>query len=83
LSQLRSIIRPAAVAILLFSLISILSDSLITNGWIDKSGWIGLFFSSGMMFLIFFLISFYVGLNKVQRKNILRRFKAIVAVMPA
>ena len=83
LSQLRTIVRPAAITILLFSLISIISVSSRINSWIDHSGWIGLIFSSGITFLLFFAISFYVGLNKFQRNNILRRFTAIVAVMPA
>lgn len=76
-SQLKSALRPGGVTIFLFVLVSFLSALPAVHRWVDEGGWAGLIVSAGISFGILFFISFYAGLNKNQRGQILRRFKSM------
>jgi O-antigen/teichoic acid export membrane protein len=82
-SQLKSIIRPLIVTIFLFVFISIFTDSKLIESWIDQRRWIGLIISNFLTLPLFFSFSFFIGLNKAQRMNILRRLRAIVSTAAA
>ncbi len=79
-SQLKGILRPVLVAVLLFSLASKLSDLLFTSNWFSASGWIDLILSVGVTFGLVLLLAFYTGLSGDQRRHILRRVRMVVAI---
>lgn len=81
-SQFRSIQRPALVTTLFFVLSSKLGDILGTNIWLGTFGWIDLFLSVGLTFGVVLLLAFYTGLSGNQRRQILRRFRLVVAMVP-
>lgn len=82
-SQLRGIVRPALATILLFAAVLTLSAQPAVNRWIDQSGWIGFVFSVGVTCGFIFIATFWMGLNRVQRTNIFRRFKSILDANPS
>lgn len=81
-SQLKSILRPALVTILIFLMASMLGDLLVKNSRFAVSGWIELILLVGVTLGITLLFAFYTGLSKNQRKNILQRVRMVVAIVP-
>lgn len=79
-SQLKGMLRPALVTVVLFSLASKLSDLLLTSNWFSASGWIDLILSVGVTFGLVLLLAFYAGLSGDQRRHILRRVRMVVAI---
>ncbi len=78
--QLRSILRPAFVTFLLFSLTTELGDLLTKSTWFTVSGWIGLAALVGVTFGVASLLTFYAGLSGSQRGRILRRVRMLMTI---
>ena len=66
-SQLKSVLRPILITILLFWLVLSLDDFLAANTWL------GLIFGSGVTVGVVSLLAFYSGLSGNQRHRILQR----------
>jgi O-antigen/teichoic acid export membrane protein len=81
-SQLKAALRPACTTFCLFLLASGLDRLMLTYNWTVVNGWINLAFSVGLTFLLFLSLSFYVGLKDNQRRQILRRIRAVIAIAP-
>jgi hypothetical protein len=80
-SQLRGVLRPAFVTILLFCLVSLL-DSPFVNIWNAVRGWVSLFLSVGFTFGVVLPLAFFAGLSGNHRRQILRRVRTVVAITP-
>jgi O-antigen/teichoic acid export membrane protein len=72
-SQLKGVLRPAFVTVLLFSLASKLGNFL------TASGWVGLVLSVVVTLGVVLLLAFFAGLSGNQRRHILRRVRMVVA----
>ena len=77
-SQLKGILRPALVTVLLFVLASGLSRLLPTLTWSGVRGWINLFLSAGVTGILLLSLSFYAGLSSDQRRAIVRRVRGVM-----
>lgn len=76
-SQLKALFRPAIVTLLLFGLAALFeksAESIVVPG---IKGWIVLAFGAILTASLVAVISFFVGLNSQQRKNVLARFKML------
>jgi O-antigen/teichoic acid export membrane protein len=81
-SQLKSCLKPAFITVILFSLATLLDHYVIPGTWKGLTGWIQFILSAGTTALLFLGMAFYTGLSGDQRKAILRRFQAVVAINP-
>jgi hypothetical protein len=79
-SQLKGMVRPAFVTILLLMLASKLGDLLVTSKWFAVSGWIELILSVGVMLCVVFLLAFYGGLSRNQRIQIMQRVQMVIGI---
>lgn len=77
-SQLRGVLRPAFVTVLLFLLAWRLNSFPYPNWWIPVNGWIGLISSVLITFSGVLLLAFYAGLSGDQRRSILGRVRIVV-----
>jgi O-antigen/teichoic acid export membrane protein len=77
-SQLRGMLRPAFITLLLFGLALMLSEFLAASPWFATSGWIELAMSVGATFGVASLLAFYAGLSGNQRGHILRRVRMVM-----
>jgi O-antigen/teichoic acid export membrane protein len=75
--QLKSIIRPLIVTILLFIGLMFAGEKFESFASALASSWIGLILSVGMTFVLVLLITYYVGFNKSQKEIVIRRLRAI------
>jgi len=80
-SQLRGVLRPAIVTILLFSLASGLDSFSSGSGWMAVGGWTGLVLSVGATFGVVLFLAFHAGLSDTQRRHIVRRVRMVVAIV--
>lgn len=71
-SQLKGVVRPAFMTMLLFSLASWLGNSLMVGSWI------GLIPSVGVTLCAVSLLAFYCGLSANQRKRTLLRVRRVL-----
>jgi hypothetical protein len=78
-SQPTSMIRPTIVMILFFLSAALLDSYLPTLAYRGPIGWIGFFLFATLTGIVILLLSFYGGLANDQRKNILRRLRAVIA----
>jgi hypothetical protein len=78
-SQLKGVLRPAFVTVLLFSLASKLGDFLTASTWFAVSGWVDLVLSVGVTLGVVLLLAFCAGLSSDQRRYILRRVRMVIA----
>jgi O-antigen/teichoic acid export membrane protein len=70
-AQLKSVLRPAFITVLLYILaLSIADVSTVST-------WIGLILSSGVTFVVVSLLAFYTGLSDDQRGRILQRVRLL------
>ncbi len=79
-SQLKSCLKPAFITAVLFGLATVLDYYVIPGDWEGILGWIMFILAAGATALVILAISFYTGLNGDQRKSILRRFRAVIAI---
>jgi hypothetical protein len=79
-SQVKGILRPISVTILLFSAATALDGYSFATRWIEIGGWIGLIISVGAAFGTVQLLAFYAGLSRSQRKGVLSRVRTAVAI---
>jgi hypothetical protein len=70
-SQLRSVLRPAFITVLIFTLM------LSADDFLTVSTWIGLIVSVGMTLVVVLLLAFYTGLSGEQRRRILQRVRLV------
>jgi O-antigen/teichoic acid export membrane protein len=78
-SQIRGILRPVSVTILLFSAATGLDSLVFAKRWLGVSGWMGLMISVGATFGVVQLFAFYAGLSSCQRRGIFQRVRAVLA----
>jgi O-antigen/teichoic acid export membrane protein len=78
-SQLRGMLRPSLVTILLFWLLSWLDHSS-QSMWNNVRGWMNLVLSVGFTFGVVLLLAFFGGLSGSQRRQILRRVRTVVVM---
>jgi O-antigen/teichoic acid export membrane protein len=79
-SQLKGILRPALVTILLFSLAVGLDGLLAAPALSGVRGWIGFLLLAGMTGILLLLLSFYAGLSGDQRRTIVRRVHNVLTM---
>ncbi len=72
LSQFKSVLRPAPITALLFSLATILGDSVTAGGWLE------LILLVGATFCGVLLLAFYSGLTGGQRTRLLGRVRRLM-----
>ena len=70
-SQLKSVLRPAALTLVLFMPVLSLRDFAIANTWSS------LVLGIGATFVFTFLLAFYAGLPGAQRDRMLKRFRQV------
>jgi hypothetical protein len=78
-SQLKRVLRPVLVTILLFALVSELESLVPVNTWSGLRGWLSLVLSVGATSGVVLLLAFYVGLSGDQRRQILQRVHMVIA----
>ena len=76
-SQLNRMIRPVFVTILLFSIAVGLDGFVSVAAGIGIKGWLIFILSAGITGILMLFISFYTGLSGDQRRNMLRRVRAV------
>jgi O-antigen/teichoic acid export membrane protein len=80
-SQLNRMLRPVCVTILLFS-VAVGLDSFASISFESGIfGWLILVIAAGATGLLMLLVSFYTGLSRDQRQNMLRRVRAIITTV--
>jgi O-antigen/teichoic acid export membrane protein len=77
-SQLKSVLRPLLVTMVLFALAFELDNLVPINTWSGLKGWISLVPSVGVTSSLVLLVTFYAGLSGGQRRNILRRVRMVI-----
>lgn len=82
-SQLRSVLRPAIVSILLLSCASKAGSILCTANYHLASGWPGFVCCAGITFALLLIVCFFGGLPTVKRFQILNRFHAVTGMLPS
>jgi O-antigen/teichoic acid export membrane protein len=80
-SQLKGMLRPALVTIVLFLLASKLNELLLASNWFAASGWIVLILSVMVTVGLGSCLAFYAGLSGDQRRHILRRIRMVIATV--
>jgi len=77
-SQIKSTLRPLLVTFLIYSIVTTLDFSHLINAGSGLQGWILFLFGAFSTFIILLPLIFYLGLTGKQRKNILRRIRAVI-----
>jgi O-antigen/teichoic acid export membrane protein len=70
-SQLKSVLRPAFITVLIFMLM------LSADDFLTASTWVGLIVSVGLTLVVVSLLAFYTGLSDDQRRRILQRVRLV------
>jgi O-antigen/teichoic acid export membrane protein len=78
LSQIVGTLRPALVTGLIFISATLFDHFVITKGSFIIGGWIRLILFVGATLLAVLILSFYLGLNSRQRKNIFQRLQIVL-----
>jgi len=81
-SQLKSILRPVLVTMLLFLLASKIGGLLTESIRFTAIGWTDFILSAGVTLCVVILLAFYAGLSDNQRGHVLRRIRMVVAIAP-
>ncbi len=76
-SQLRGMLRPFAVTIVLFLISTVFSSWSSFPAWSGLRGWLLFLLSASSTGVIMLFVSFYAGLSNAQRQNIARRIRAM------
>jgi len=79
-SLLTRMLRPVFVTILLFSSAVGLDKFISVANAEDIMGWLSFIFSAIVTGILMLLISFYTGLSGDQRKNMMRRVRAVIRI---
>jgi O-antigen/teichoic acid export membrane protein len=79
LSQIVSTFRPIFVTALFFVSATLFDHFVITKGSSVIAGWIHLILFVGITLLGVFILSFYLGLNSHQRRNLFERVKILLS----
>jgi len=79
LSQIVSTLRPVFVTALFFISATLFDHFVITRGSSIIAGWIHLILFVGITLLGVLILSFYLGLNSRQRRNIFERVKILLS----
>jgi len=79
-SQLKNVLRPGLITILLFILATVVTSSSFIFGWTHLNGWIGLILFGGISFLVMFLLAFFTGLSANQQRQILSRVRIVLGI---
>jgi O-antigen/teichoic acid export membrane protein len=77
-SQLKRVLRPVLVTIVLFVLASRLDSLMSVSTWSGLRGWMSLALSVGVTCGLVSLLTFYTGLSDSQRTSILRRVRIVL-----
>lgn len=77
-SQLNRMFRPVFVTLLLFSTAVGLDKFVSVTAGTRITGWLVFVLSAGVTGILMLLISFYAGLSGNQRRNMLRRVRAVI-----
>jgi len=80
ISQIKAIIRPALVTILLFLVVTRFESNLPTQGWHSWEGWAAFILSAALTACIALGLAFLLGLTGEQKKTILHRIQAVVNI---
>ena len=78
-TQLRAIIRPGFVTILIFLAAMGIERILPISGWHSLGGWILFLLAAGITAIVTLTIAFFLGLPKSQEKVILNRVRAVLS----
>ncbi len=79
LQQVKSVLRPIAVTLVLFFGFLLIGDKLANSNSYLTSSWVGLIISVGFTFLCLMVLTFYAGFTQKQRSSIRHRLSAIIA----
>ncbi len=79
-SQLTRMLRPILVTILLFSSGVGLDKFILVANADSIMGWLSFIFSAIVTGILMFLLSFFAGLSGDQRKNMMRRIRAVIRI---
>jgi len=71
-AQLRGILKPAFITILLFVSLTVLGN------YVNANSWLSLFLSVGLTVGLLALLTFYVGVTGEQRKSLLNRIRKVL-----
>jgi hypothetical protein len=77
-SQLNRMLRPVFVTILLFSTAIGLDRFVSVTAGAGIKGWLIFILSAGVTGILMLLISFFAGLSGDQRRNMMRRVRAVI-----
>jgi len=78
-SQLNGTFRPVIVTILVFFLSMTLDNFFLDLAWSGVNGWLIFILSASVTGILMLGLSFYAGLSRAQRRNMVRRIQAVVA----
>ena len=76
-SQIKAILRPALVTILLFIVVSVIQILLPTQNWHGIEGWAALTISAAVSAVLVLAMAYYFGLSRSQQKIVFQRVKAV------
>lgn len=71
-SQLSGLLRPALVTILLFGSLTLFGDGMVVSSWFS------LLLAAGTTVGLLFLLTFYLGVTREQRKGLLARVRKLL-----
>jgi len=77
-SQMKAILRPGVVTLILFLAAAALDSLLPTAGWHSLSGWITFVLSAGVTFCVFLALAFFGGLSRKQQQTALHRVLTVM-----
>jgi O-antigen/teichoic acid export membrane protein len=77
-SQIRGMIRPAAITLTMFVIAAVLDNLLPTINWSGAQGWLFFILSAALTGILMLIVSFYAGLSTDQRKNMIQRVRAVL-----
>jgi hypothetical protein len=77
--QLKSILRPGFISVLIFIGAALLSEFVSGMSWAGIRGWIILAAFLAITFVMAILLAFFLGLSRNQRRRIFRRIKMVIS----
>ena len=79
-SQIKSILRPAFVTFLFFTLATCFDSYILATNFVHVSGWFNLGLYISITFIVALALAFYVGLNSRQRVTIIQRVRIVLTI---
>ena len=79
-SQIKGLLRPALVTILLFGAAAALAGRFSSSAWSGTRDWILFIVSANVTGILMLLAAFYAGLSANQRENMLDRVRRVVTL---